>query len=207
MTMQTRIVMTIAGLGILSVLVWGNIGGIAWAQNSTTEEQTLEKRAASINSMPASPKQDDARVQALAKEFNVAPSVVEGLRNQKQGWGETTIELAMAQHLAQTDPKTYPTITDALNKIETLRSEKMGWGRIAKGLGFKLGPVISKVERSETAVRTADRAGMGAGEPTSKADHSGKVERPDNDDRSVRAERAERADRPERPTKPERPGR
>jgi len=188
----------ILGVGIGCMLAVGSASGVALAQGTAAEEQTLEKKATTLNGMPASPKLDEARVQALAKEFNVAPSVVEGLRNQKQGWGETTIELAMAQHLAQTDPKTYPTITDALNKIETLRSEKMGWGRIAKDLGFKLGPVITKVERSESAVRTADRETMERGELKSKADHP---------EKAAGAERHERLDRPDRPARPERPGR
>jgi hypothetical protein len=188
----------ILGVGIGCMLAVGSANGVVLAQGTAAEEQTLEKKATTLNGMPASPKLDEARVQALAKEFNVAPSVVEGLRNQKQGWGETTIELAMAQHLAQTDPKTYPTITDALNKVETLRSEKMGWGRIAKDLGFKLGPVIGKVERSETAVRTADREGVERGEGKSKADHL---------EKASGAERHERLDRPERAERPERPGR
>jgi hypothetical protein len=188
----------ILGAGIGCTLSVGSASGVVLAQGTAAEEQTLEKKATTLNGMPASPKLDEARVQALAKEFNVAPSVVEGLRNQKQGWGETTLELAMAQHLAQTDPKTYPTITDALNKIETLRGEKMGWGRIAKDLGFKLGPVISKVERSETAVRTADRETMERGEGKSKADHL---------EKASGAERHERLDRPERAERPERPGR
>jgi len=90
------------------------------------------------------------------------------------------------------------TTEQALTKIEQLRGEKMGWGRIAKDLGFKLGPVISKVERSETAVRTADREVIERGDGKSKADHL---------EKASGAERHERLDRPERAARPERPGR
>jgi hypothetical protein len=117
----------------------------------------------------------------LAKEFNVAPSVVEGLRANKQGWGETTIELSMAQRLSQSDPKTYPTLADALNKIEALRSEKMGWGKIAQTLGFKLGPVISSTERARHDLTTESRAS----------------------ERSRGAEKAETMGRPQRVERPE----
>ena len=51
-------------------------------------------------------KASGTQVQVLSREFNVTPNTVEDLRT-KHGWGGVTIELAMAQHLTQTDPKTY----------------------------------------------------------------------------------------------------
>lgn len=129
-------------------------------------------------------KGQETQVQTLAQEFNVAPSVVEGLRANKRGWGEITIELAMAQRLAQSDPNTYPTLADALNKIEALRTEKMGWGKIAQTLGFKLGPVISAAERARHDLGTGARA-----------------------EKSRNAEKAERTGRPERVERPARPER
>ena len=126
------------------------------------------------------------QVQVLTKEFNVTPKVVEDLRA-KQGWGGVTIELTMAQHLTQTDPKTYPTLTDALQKVETLRAEKEGWGKIAKDLGFKLGPVVSAAEQTrQELIRDIHQ------------DRMQKVEK---------VERGERPDRPQRPERPERPER
>ncbi len=197
--MRTRLPLMIAGLGFVSALVVRGTSGIGWAADTAAEEQTLEKKASNINSMPASPKHDEARAQALAKQFNVPESRVTELRNQKMGWGEITISLAMAEHLAATS-KTPMTTEQALAKIEQLRSEKMGWGRIAKDLSFKLGPVVSKVEQSEKTVRTADHevAAEGA-EHKSKGDQPEKVERPDKGDRQDRAGRAERSARPERP--------
>lgn len=196
--MRTRLLLMIAGLGVVSALVVGGTGGIAWAEDTNAEEQALDKKATNINNMPASPKNDEARAQALAKQFNVPESRVTELRNQKMGWGEITISLAMAEHLSATS-KTPLTTEEALTKIEQLRSEKKGWGKIAHELGFKLGPVMSKVERSEEAVKTADRQVTERGESKSKGDRPEKLERPDKGDRLDRAERAERSGRPERP--------
>jgi hypothetical protein len=123
------------------------------------------------------------QVQVLTKEFNVTPKVVEDLRA-KQGWGGVTIELAMAQHLTQTDPKTYPTLTDALQKVETLRAEKEGWGKIAKDLGFKLGPVVSAAEHTRQ-----------------------ELVRDVHQDRAQKVEKVERVERPDRPQRPDRPER
>jgi hypothetical protein len=171
-----NLILTAMMSGLLFILL---PGGPTWAQ-ADTDEARLETVHKDIDKETAQ-KEPRGQVQALAKEFNVSSSVVEGLRAQKQGWGEITIQLAMAQHLSQTDPKTYPTITDALKKIETLRSEKMGWGKIAKELGFKLGPVVSAAERTR-----------------------GELGKELRTEEPPRGEKAERPDKPERPARPER---
>jgi hypothetical protein len=171
-----NLILTAMMSGLLFILL---PGGTVWAQTDTNEAR-LETVHKDIDKETAQ-KEQRVQVQALAKEFNVSPGVVEGLRAQKQGWGEITIQLAMAQHLSQTDPKTYPTITDALKKIESLRSEKMGWGKIAKELGFKLGPVVSAAERTREELVKELRA-----------------------EKPQRVEKAERPERPERPVRPER---
>ncbi len=123
--------------------------------------------------------------QALATEFGVSTATVERLRAQKQGWGETTIELAMAQQLTKTNSTAYPTMDAALAKIEGMRAQKQGWGRIARDLGFKLGPVVSSVQRARHDMSPAPR-------PETKA----------------RPERGLQNERPGgRPERPERPGR
>jgi len=199
MRTSKKLLSTMAGLGIASVVVLGTIPGIAWAD----EERTLEQKATDMNNASPSPKQDTARAQALAKQFDVPESRVTDLRNKKMGWGEITISLAMAQHLATTS-KTPLTTEQALTKIEQLRSEKMGWGKIAKDSGFKLGPVVSAVDRGEKAVHTADR------EVGGRAEHETKAERTEKTDRAEKAQRPERMERPERAERherPERPGR
>ena len=160
-----------------------------WARTDADEVQ-LETVRKDIDKDWANAGQTD-KVQSLAKQFNVTPEVVQSLRTNKQGWGETTIELSMAQHLMQTDATTYPTMTAALNKIETLRSQKMGWGKIANYFGFKLGPVVSAAQHARNELRNESRA---AATP-----NAGKSAKPATATRVERAGRPERASRPERP--------
>lgn len=135
------------------------------------------------------------KIRSLAEQFNVEPGTVETLRANKRGWGETTIELAMAQHLMQTDATTYPTLTAALNRIETLRSQKMGWGKIANYFGFKLGPVVSAAQHVRNELRAAATPNTGiSGKPATAT-------------RVERTGRPERMSRPERPARPERAAR
>lgn len=187
MMITTRNVLhVIVAFSAVSLLMLGNVVSVAWAD----EEQTLTQKAAALNTT-TSAQQKGARVQALAKQFKVSEARVTELRNQKMGWGEITISLAMAEHLSATS-KTPLTTEQALTKIEQLRSEKIGWGKIALDLGFKLGPVVSAVERGEKTIHTADReAGV----------------RMEQSTRAEKAERAERAERPVHVDRPERPGR
>lgn len=170
-----------------------------WARVDADEAQ-LETVRKDIDKDWKSAEQPD-RVQSLANQFNVAPEVVQDLRANKQGWGETTIELAMAQHLTQTDATTYPTMTEALNKIEMLRSQKMGWGKIANNLGFKLGPVVSAAQHVRNELRRESRPEKTV---TQKAEKSGKSQ---SMTRVEKAGRPERVSRPERPARPERAAR
>jgi hypothetical protein len=183
--------LTTAILGGLILLF--SLSSPLWARTDADEAQ-LETVRKDIDKDWASAAQAD-KVQSLAKQFNVEPGVVESLHANKQGWGETTIELAMAQHLIQTDATTYPTMTEALNKIETLRSQKMGWGKIANYFGFKLGPVVSAAQHARNELRNESRA---AGTP-----NAGKSGKPATATRSERAGRSDRVSRPERPARPE----
>jgi hypothetical protein len=183
--------LTTAVLGGLILLF--SLSSPLWARTDADEAQ-LETVRKDIDKDWASAAQAD-KVQSLAKQFNVEPGVVESLRANKQGWGETTIELAMAQHLIQTDATTYPTMTAALNKIETLRNQKMGWGKIANYFGFKLGPVVSAAQHVRNELRNESRE---AGTP-----NAGKSGKPATATRSERAGRSDRVSRPERPARPE----
>ena len=153
------------------------------------DQSRVEAVAKNIDKDTAS-KASNTQVQVLSKEFNVTPKTVEDL-HAKQGWGGVTIELAMAQHLTQTDPKTFPTMTDALQKVDSLRAEKEGWGKIAKDLGFKLGPVVNTAEHTRIEL-TRD---LQVAERPTKIE---KVERIDRPDRPQRPERPERVERPHR---------
>ncbi len=168
-----------------------------WARIDADEAQLVTVRKEIDNDWANAGQAD--RVQSLARQFNVTPEVVQNLRANKQGWGETTIELSMAQQLMQTDATAYPTMTAALNKIETLRSQKMGWGKIANYFGFKLGPVVSVAQHARNELRSESRAAA-----TPNTDKSGK---PATATRVERAGRSDRVSRPARPARPERAAR
>lgn len=153
-----------------------------WAQ-ADQDEGRLQATNRAIDKDAAS-KGSAVQVQTLSKQFNIPSSQIESMRAQKQGWGEITIQLTMAQHLTQTAPQTYPSMNDALAKIQTLRNEHMGWGKIARDLGFKLGPVVHDAEQARQDLAKDLRAA-----------------------RTEQVTRQERTERPERPVRPERPER
>jgi hypothetical protein len=188
--MKTKIFTMAAIWLVLSFLMSGS----GWTQGND-DEQRLEATSQAIDKETPG-KGQSARADALAKQFRLSPTEIQDLRAKKQGWGEVTTQLAMAQHLSQSDPKTYPTLQSALAKIESLRAEHMGYGKIAKELGFKLGPVVSDAKHVRNELVRDLR-----GERAQKAE---KMERAERSDRPARQERPER---PVRPEKPERPGR
>lgn len=140
--------------------------------------------------------------EALAKQFNIEPHVVENLRTSKQGWGEIAIRMGLAQELVKTDSKTYPTMTEALQKVGDFRAQGVGWGVIAKDLGFKLGPVVNEVQRVRNEMRTEAKKAATEGVVT-----PGKAMEGAQADRAVKPDRAEQAQRPEGPERPQRPER
>jgi hypothetical protein len=148
--------------------------GAAWAL-AGLDEARLETMREEIKK-EISKKEQKAQIQVLAEKLNVASTVVEGLQAQTQDGGEIAIQLIMAEHLSQTNPATYPTTMDSLNKIKALRSEKMGWGKVAKEVGVKLGPVVSAVERTqmELAERVEQRQ-----EPPQQSARPERFERPE----------------------------
>jgi hypothetical protein len=183
----------VATIGLLAVVL---IGFPLWAQPA--DEATIEATAKAIDKDTAN-KGQALRMEALSRQFRLTPEEIQEIRARKQGWGEVTTQLAMAQQLSQSDPKTYPTIQSALTKIESLRADKMGYGKIAKDLGFKLGPVVSDAKHVRNELAQELRA-----ERPQKADKLEKMERAERAERPARPERPER---PVRPEKPERPGR
>jgi len=141
-----------------------------------------------------------AHGEALAKQFKVEPSVVENLRASKQGWGEIVIRLGVAQELTKTDPKTYPTLTEALQKVGDLRAQKMGWGAIAKELGLALGPVVSEVQRVRLEIRAeAKKAATAELVTPGQALERSQTEKASQSDRAEKTQRRKRTEKPQSP--------
>ena len=114
--------------------------GAVWAAESK-EEQSLQKEAAAINTTAGNTQGEKVVIQRLEKDFNVSNDRIQGLRDQKLGYGEIAITLSLCQKMPGG-------ITDAnIHQVMTMRQgpPTMGWGDIAKKLGTKLGPAISQV--------------------------------------------------------------
>jgi hypothetical protein len=146
-----------------------------------------------------------AHIELLAKQFQLAPSEIETLRNAGQGWGEVTIRLALADKLVKTDPTNFPTLNAALERIGTLRNDGSGWGKISKELGFKLGPVVGDIRHSLNELRRDLRAEQTVGGKVDKTGNAGDLKRETRVEPIERGQRPERPERPQRPERPERP--
>jgi hypothetical protein len=95
----------------------------------------------------------EVQVTALAQAFQAPKTVIHQLLSQKRSWGEVTIRLAMAQYLWKTNQVVYAAVADAMHHVNRLRDAGLPWGQIAKGLGFKLGPVIRMIQYTREEVR------------------------------------------------------
>src|SRR3989338_4924135 len=133
---------------IFMAMLIAGINTAAWAEASK-EEVRIEKDASALDKDTNKPEGEKMVVQRLEKELNVDDARINSLRDQKLGYGEIAIVLTMAEKLPGG-------ITDAtVNKIMSMRQGPPveGCGKIAMKLGFKLWPVISKVERVKVKAR------------------------------------------------------
>jgi len=134
--------------GIIGVLVLMAVMiGAAWALE-TTEEKNLSKEATEINKTAGGSQGQKVVVGRIDKEFGVTDAQIQGLRDQKMGYGEISIVFSLASKMPGG-------ITDAnIQQVMTLRQglPRMGWGEVAKKLGTTLGPTVSQVKNmnSET---------------------------------------------------------
>jgi hypothetical protein len=134
--------------GIISVLVLIVVMiGAAWAAE-TKEEKNLSKEATQINNTAGSSQGEKVVVGRIEKEFSVTNAQIQGLRDQKMGYGEISTVFSLAAKMPGG-------ITDTnIQQVMTLRQgpPKTGWGEVAKKLGTKLGPTVSQVKNvnSET---------------------------------------------------------
>lgn len=167
---------------IFMAMLIAGINTAAWAEASK-EEARIEKDASALDKDTNKPEREKMVAQRLEKEFNVDDARINSLRGQKLGYGEIAIVLAMAERLPGG-------ITDAtVNKIMSMRQGPPveGWGKIAMKLGFKLGSVISKVERVKVEAR----------KDIEKA-HREKVEKVEKKGKHEKVEKIERHERPGR---------
>ena len=121
---------------------------------SSKDEQKLERTSSAVDkdaTRPEGPKMVESR---LKSEFKVDDARVQGLRDQKLGYGEISIVLALAEKMPGG-------ITDAnVQAIMTQRQGPpvMGWGQIAKKQGVSLGSLSRKVKNVNASVHKQEKA-------------------------------------------------
>lgn len=173
------------------------------AEDSSKDEQTLERTSSEVDkeaARPEGPKKVESR---LKTEFKVDDARVQGLRDQKLGYGEISIVLALAE-------KRPGGITDA--NVAAIMAErngppKMGWGQIARKQGTTIGKIHGKVRNVNEAARKHEKAeGRKQEKREEKAEKAEKrrekaekMERPEKAERPERAEKHERVEKPENP--------
>lgn len=151
-----------------------------FAQEKSADEKKVEKAGMELDSEAGKPESGGMVTDKLKAEFGVDDARIQGLRDQKLGYGEVSITLSLAQGMPGG-------ITDAnVQKVMALRQGPpvMGWGKVAKELGLKLGPVVSKVKKVSAEARKHKAEQM----------------------RKEKREKSGKPERPEKPGKMERPG-
>jgi len=142
--MRSRILSSVLGLLLVSQTLAGTAEGQPKADEASL--QTLQDALDREMSDQVSEWIAMVQVETVAREFRVPPSLVQELQGSRQPWGEVTVELAMAQTLTKTNNKWYPTVPDALKRVQHLRSQSRTWGSLAKELGITLAPVRRAVQ-------------------------------------------------------------
>lgn len=123
---------------------------------------------------------------------------VQNLRQQKLGYGEISILLAL------TAKQPDATTAKSLNEILAMRQagSGSGWGKIARALGYpNLGSVNKSVKATEAGVEKV--AASGNAEKVSRVDRPEKADKPEKVEKverpeRVRVEKLERAEKPGR---------
>lgn len=157
----------------------------AFAQEASLDEKKLDKVEADLDKNAAEPEGQAVVTEKIKNEFKVDDARISGLQAQGLSYGGITAALALAQGLPGG-------ITDAnVQKVVALRQGPpvMGWGKVAKELGLKLGPAISKAKKAGDEAGKKVKAEKMKKERKEKMEKAGKGEKGGKADRPAKAER------------------
>lgn len=152
----------------------------AFSQAKSKEEKKLEAGAAELDKKD--PEGQRRVADKIKAEFKVDYERLVGLHFKGLRDGEIAVTLALAQSL-------HGGIRDEnLHRIVALREgpPPAGWGKIAKDLGLKLGPVISKVRKISAEVSKQEKLDVAAEKKKAAAEKAEAAKK-------ARAEKAEAA--------------
>ena len=172
---NSKLQLLIAGL-----LLWAALIPAA-AQEKSGEERKLEAVSGELDKKYSEGQQ---RVtDKIVAEFGVDSGLVLGLGYKKLGYGEIAIALSLAQG-------PHSTIRDEdLRRIVALRQGPpvKGWGKVAKELGLKLGPVLSRVRKLAAEVRRDEKADKAKEKKKNEDEKNRKKESTENPDKTGKA--------------------
>ena len=100
--------------------------GISVGSASAAPDIDLKFRREKINGA-ATTHTDEWNLWILTRAFDVAPSVVERMRNAGQDWGQACIRFALAKELAKNKPNLYPKLTDAIPELDDIQFDEEDW--------------------------------------------------------------------------------
>ena len=167
---------------------------VASEKELTAHGQNIDKASASADSKHVTDKIVE-QWKGTEFKFNAADTTsrhltaedVQKLRQQKLGYGEISILLALAAKQDGASPK-------SVNEILAMRqTDRMGWGNVAKALGYKnLGSVNQSVKATEAGVEKVSQ--INKPEKANKPEKVEKIEKPER----IRVEKPERVEKPGR---------
>ena len=141
----------------------------ALAQEKSADEKKLDSAAVEVDKDAGQPAGEKAVAERIKGDFKVDDARVQGLRDQKLGYGEISIALSLAEGLPGG-------ITDAnMEKVMALRQGPpvTGWGNVAKQLGLKLGPATAKAKKVSAEARKKIKAEKIKAEKKAKSEKAG----------------------------------
>jgi hypothetical protein len=159
------------------------------------ETEALNKEAETLDKDAGEPIGEKTVVLKIKDQYKVDDARIKALRDNKYGYGEISIALALAEKLPGG-------ITDEnVNKIVAMRRGPPveGWGNIAKELGLKLGHVISSVEKigkeSRKEIEKDKHEKMGNHEKGEKQEKHEKPEKTEKLDKTEKVEKPEKVEK------------
>lgn len=168
--MRITVLLTIVGTVLLNLFMAGSVRAQSpsdqnaaallgvllmkiYAGGPEVEETRLQSLHKAIDK-DAAAATSKSYLDTLSSQFQVPASLIEKRRNKKQGWGEITTQLVMAQEVTQRNPEAYPTFVDGLGRVEDLRRGGLGWAKITQEMSVNLGTVRRAVERIRSDFRS-----------------------------------------------------
>ncbi|GEM_PF-2860657 len=124
-----------------------NVDGAAQELRQT--QQDIDRTASTLAS-------DEERQQAIATAVGAPAEDVKEVReeNKSEGWGEVTVQLALAKEMHQSKSAEYASMQAAMDKVEELRNQGKRLEEIAREQSIELRPVLDMANRVRDAFKT-----------------------------------------------------